>query len=550
MSSNTSENKIPMTKTSRTSDVSESSAISSTVRKASTVGRMSASTKTSPQNNILSSSKNRRVISSSDSEEEESPRIVKRTEMKSPAKIVRRPPTRINRSPSTSPEPVKTVKSSATRAVRSPSNSPKPSRGRRSSSSSSEKKVAPRSRRDLSSSPEPDSVRMVVPSTKKAVPTFANIASGRVKTTNLEMPVEEPLAELPEMNEQGELASSVVLEDAVLANEGEVIERKTSPVGVKKIPTNLVNLVNKTPAPGPTKPKYEAKNDGSVTYVLVRITCRENLAFIKSWIDSIVEGDEDFKEMLGGLYPIRALRVVHNRVPENMRNASNNNSCYRDNYDQYRESIVSLAAIHPDVWDVIKLSDYAKPNAFMDHQLYMEEHKIRDTERPVREPERPGQFACVPELFCCFRDRKYITAEESMEQMYLKMQNMEECGFVKHNEYTIRNPRTSRDFDAEPKLFCVITFADTVPEIYRIYIKTCLDQTKFRGQIDPSTITEDDPVGKHIPYMCVISWARLEMMEAIDDKYRSRKTSSNYQTVSKEAISKTLKGAGKGRTKY
>jgi hypothetical protein len=281
---------------------------------------------------------------------------------------------------------------------------------------------------------------------------------------------------------------------------------------------------------------------------LVRITCRENLAFIKAWIESIVNDNEDFKEMLGGLYPIRALRVVHSRVPENMRNTGGN-ACYRDNYDQYRESIVSLAAIHPDVWEVIKLSDYAKPNAFMDHQLYMEEHKIRDTERPVREPERPGQFACVPELFCCFRDRKYITPEQSMEQMYLKMQNMEECGFVKHNEYTIRNPRTSRDFDAEPKLFCVITFADSVPELHRIYIKTCLDQTKFRGQIDPSTITEDDPVGKHVPYMCVISWARLEMMEAIDDKYRSRKTSSNYQTVSKEAISKTLKNAGKGRSK-
>ena len=306
----------------------------------------------------------------------------------------------------------------------------------------------------------------------------------------------------------------------------------------------------------PTKPYYKSTNDGSVTYVLIRITCSENLSLIKTWLNNISDSllgldgnesredyvDPQYRQALGDMPPLSWLRVVHNRMNKEQRDEKNR-GCHEDNYDQYRESNISLAAFHPEFWNIFKGTKYTNRDEFEKTYIYMEEHRIRDSERPITTGDNP----CVPELFCCFKDRKFLSVEESMRQMYLKMQKMEDCGFVRHDEYTIRNPTNSRDFDSEPKLFCLITFADTVPEINRIYVKTCLDQSKFRGEIDPSTITEDDPVGKHVPYMCIVPWARLQMITAFDPKYKIIK-SGNYRPVSREVINKTLRSGGRGRS--
>ena len=562
--------KVPIAKTEDKSSETEIVTKPTSARRVPLTGRKLASDKSStPRTNILSSrGRSRRISSSSSSispepaKKQPSKKITSSSESKKKSVP---PPRKTVRSPSSSPEPPKKLVPRKT--VRSPSSSPEPAISSTRKTAPSESKTYRRryspspvrkttSRRDLSSSPEPDTVRFVKkessvspiksntsPSTRK-MPTFASIASGTVKTSKAEVVDEDQLAEeeLVKLKEQNEIVGSVAEEELPLDTaEGEVIERKSS--SPKKISNDLLSAVNKIGPPVPTKPEYVPRNDGSVTYVLIRITCRENLATIKSWIESIVDVDEEFRDSLKGLYPIRALRVVHNRIPKDKR-PDRPGKCYEDNYDQYRESIVSLAAVHPDVWEVIKLSNYAKPNAFNDHQLFVEEHKIRDGEKPSLD----SSYPCVPELFCCFKERKYLTVEQSMEQMYLKMQNMVECGFVKHNEYNIRNPTMSRDFEAEPKLFCIITFSPNVPEINRTYIKSCLDQTKFRGHIDPSTITEDEPAGKHIPYMCIISWARLEMMAAIDPRYRSKKPQGSYQPVSSRAINETFKSTGKGRS--
>ena len=554
MSSNTSQNEIPMSKAESESETR------SNIRRAPVSGRMATSDKTSPRKKFTPPSRNR--DRSDNSSEEEIPRnltVRKPTRLSTtpePEEKKTKTPIR-RRSPSTSPEPVKkeTVKTPVRRTIRSPSTSPEPERKEPAKTktttarSTKSRRYSPspepptRNRREVSPSPE----RSVTFKTK-STPSFASVASGAVKINV------EPLKENQDEDYEQPDISDLNLDLETPLEEGEVDERKTSEPG--RASESLLSIINRMKPPAPTKPYYKSTNDGSVTYILIRITCAENLSLIKTWLNNISDSllgldgnesgedyvDPQYRQALGDMPPLGWLRVVHNRMNKEQRDEKNR-SCHEDNYDQYRESNISLAAFHPEFWNIFKGTKYTNRDEFEKTYIYMEEHRIRDTERPITTGENPS----VPELFCCFKDRKFLSVEKSVEQMYLKMQKMEDCGFVKHSEYTIRNPTNSRDFDSEPKLFCLITFADTVPEINRIYIKTCLDQSKFRGEIDPSTITEDDPVGKHVPYMCIVPWARLQMVTAFDPKYKIIK-SGNYRPVSSEVINKTLRSGGRGKS--
>lgn len=574
MSSNTSQNEIPMSKAESESETR------SNIRRAPVSGRMATSDKTSPRKKFTPPSRNRdRSGSSSGEEIPRTPTVRKPTRLSTtpePEEKKTKTPVR-RRSPSTSPEPVKkeTAKTPVRRTIRSPSTSPEPAPAKtptrrliRSPSTSPEpekkeptktKTTAARSTKSRRYSPSPEpparNRREVSPSPERSVtiktkstPSFASVASGAVKINV------EPLKENQDEDYEQPDISDLNLDLETPLEEGEVYERKTSEPG--RASESLLSIINRMKPPAPTKPYYKSTNDGSVTYILIRITCAENLSLIKTWLNNISDSllgldgnesgedyvDPQYRQALGDMPPLGWLRVVHNRINKEQRDEKNR-GCHEDNYDQYRESNISLAAFHPEFWNIFKGTKYTNRDEFEKTYIYMEEHRIRDTERPITTGENPS----VPELFCCFKDRKFLSVEKSVEQMYLKMQKMEDCGFVKHSEYTIRNPTNSRDFDSEPKLFCLITFADTVPEINRIYIKTCLDQSKFRGEIDPSTITEDDPVGKHVPYMCIVPWARLQMVTAFDPKYKIIK-SGNYRPVSREVINKTLRSGGRGKS--
>jgi hypothetical protein len=286
-----------------------------------------------------------------------------------------------------------------------------------------------------------------------------------------------------------------------------------------------LEIALRIPAPTDPKPQYIPRNITGIKYEVIRINCPRELAAIKTWIEVNVVNStapddslESTRDKIGNLYALGSLRVIHNRPP-NRNLVPPSSSSFVDNYEEYTETATSIAAVHPVIWEVVQLSQYCNKKSYSRLGMFIEKHQIQ-----ARDYASESNPPCVSNLFCIFKEPSFLSVEESMEQMHLKMNNMVECGFLGRDDYTIHNPTYSRDFGAKRRLYCVVIFTKNVSEENRIYIKACLDQTKFRGKIDPNTITEEDPVGKHIPYMCIISWTRVSTMNAIEGK----KQNSNF----------------------
>jgi hypothetical protein len=302
----------------------------------------------------------------------------------------------------------------------------------------------------------------------------------------------------------------------------------------------LLEIASRIQPPTDPKPEYTPRNINGVKYEVVRIEYPKNLAIIKGWLE-VIGNLEGVKEKVGDLYAVGSLRVFHIRPNRNSSRPGYNVNLV-DNYDEYRETSTSIAAIHPAIWELLQVSDYCGKGAREKMGCSIEKHQIWPTEMASENNDPP----CVSNLYCCFKERSFIPVEVSMEQMHLKMMNMVECGFLGRDDYTIHNPTESRDLDADPKLYCIIIFHKRVPEMNRAYIKACLDQTKFRGKIDPNTITEDDPVGKHIPYMCIISWVRVVTMNSIDRK-RPPTNNEKYPVINAKTIKDTFQKPSSSR---
>jgi hypothetical protein len=254
---------------------------------------------------------------------------------------------------------------------------------------------------------------------------------------------------------------------------------------------------------------YEPRNDGKTVYVLVRILCNKKLDTIVDWFNSMTtkyDGPID----IGDMYAVGSIRVHHTK--KDIEN-------YEDIFNRYVESKdISYAAIHPEIWAVLDNTEHPTPYVNKDYysdnvpfiQRYIFKRETRDF------PDAESTF----HLHCAFKDPSLIPVEESMRQMHLKMQNMIECGYVVPGTYTIFNPVSTREAYGESRLRCVIVFDEEVGDINRAHVKVLLDETNFRGKVDPSTVTQEDPEGKRIPHICVIAWLKKKNEGEFTSRYR------------------------------
>jgi hypothetical protein len=301
-----------------------------------------------------------------------------------------------------------------------------------------------------------------------------------------------------------------------------------------------------------TRPPYKPKNNGGVVYVLVRILCSKKLDVIVDWFNNMTTkygGPID----IGDLYAVGSIRVNHDK--DKTDKAKDVPRC-EDNYNRYSETDISHAAIHPEIWAVLNNATNPTPyvirSEYPTTELFMTKYELkRDTNDFPKENSSKH-------LHCCFKDTSLISLEESMRQIHLKMENMIECGYVAPGSYTIYNPLNSRESYSEARTKCIIIFDESVGINNRAAIKMILDQTKFQGKYDPNTISERDPIGKRIPYMCIISWMKNNSISEITSRYKftlgrgKSRPRDKYSTLTSEAVKENLtktqpRGGGGGR---
>ena len=497
----------------------------------------------------------------------------RRSTLKSPSSATQR---KMVRSPSSSPV-ITNRKSNTTsvkeKTVRSPSSSPvAATRKSRVTSSTPERKTVPTkmspssNKRSNLTKRESSPVRLASGKTV-AIPMLKQGTNPQEEKVRIEEPVTE--AELlEEETKKLEDQAEVVGEESENEDEQLAVETVTStepsfremletkkmdkplPPPIKKtVNPKLLEMASKVgptlPPPTDPKPEYTPLNTGEVKYVVVRITCPKNLAIIHTWLEKVADSPSDngskCRDVMGGLYAVGFLRVSHRRL-DTFRNRTGPINPKDDNYDEYKETIISIAAIHPAIWEVLQNSDFCKEGAYEAVGCYIEKHQIWPKEMASEHNDPPT----VNNLYCNFKHRSFLPVEVSMGQMHDKMRNMVECGFLSREDYTIHNPTETRELDADPKLYCIIIFNKRVSDMDRASIKVCLDQSKFRGRIDPNSVSEDFPEGKHIPYMCIVTWVRLSTMNSIERK-RLPFSNEKYPMISAGDVKKALSKDGRTR---
>jgi hypothetical protein len=284
-----------------------------------------------------------------------------------------------------------------------------------------------------------------------------------------------------------------------------VPEEKVSPLLEEEREITKKHISSKIQPPSLAIPKHTLKNVDRVVYVIVKVISSLFLQEIIDFFEALTTTIVNDKPLVDpkGLPVVGCARVEHRRMrPEAGRQ-------YFDDWDQYTETNYNILCIHPDAVNLLKTSDaywITKSNRSGANGIAIQQYLIRETNYPPP--------TCASALYCSFKDPRIIPVKESIKQMHMKMANMVECGLVEEDQYQIHVPQISRE-EGLHRNFCIITFKDEVELDRRAMIKTCLDQTKFRGAYD-------EEIKKFVPSMCRIAWANKRIMPIIE-RMKSRR---------------------------
>jgi hypothetical protein len=291
------------------------------------------------------------------------------------------------------------------------------------------------------------------------------------------------------------------------SEEDELIFEEKTPVE-KTESEKITTMIRPPPT---TTHEYVPKNKDAIVYKLVRIISSISLGDLLRFFRGLAHSETGEEPQIDteGLNVVGCMRIDHHRPPHAARKTKKN----EDYWNQYKEKPVTVASLHPAAVELLEKSDYWGTPGIYD--VSITPYQIRKGNMPLSD--------CSSNLY--FGLPKEIPHEESIRQVNLKMQNMVESGFVATGTYTIHHPRNSRDATGTTHNFCIITFSDEIEPSNRAAVKVLLDQTKFRGAEDPNY------KGKHVQYMCRVSWAKEKIMGIIGSnkskRYGSRNTNTN-----------------------
>ncbi len=284
----------------------------------------------------------------------------------------------------------------------------------------------------------------------------------------------------------------------------------------------IISKASKIRPPQGIAISHELKNTAGVVYLLVKVNSNLPLQIIVDFFEDLRKIGSDGKPLVDteGLPVVGCARVEHRRMNPREREGR----YYIDDYYQYKETSFSILAVHPLAVATLRASDYwvTRENRFGNHGIAVQQYKIIPTNNypPPK---------CEPALYCGFKDPQIIPIKESIRQLYMKMANMEECGFVKATQYEIHIPLLSRDGSGFQRNFAIITFNDEVDLDNRAKIKVSLDQTNYRGEFD-------EEAQKYIPSICRVAWANSVVMPSIR---RSKRTTESRVSKFLQEESKT-----------